>query len=120
MASEPTLFYLAVLSGPRLPLETVHAHCADKSQRAYEAALASIFQTPGFHSLLAAGRSRLEVAIEPCGLPQTCWVGGGRAARARARARWCRPKGAPLRRPGHASRLPSACPLSLSPHLTSD
>ena len=89
MASEPTLFYLAVLSGPRLPLETVHAHCADKSQRAYEAALASIFQTPGFHSLLAAGRSRLEVAIEPCGQPQTCWVrwsgGAGRPPRAPCR-----------------------------------
>ena len=76
-ATEPTLFYLAVLSGPlafAAPLETVHAHCVDKSQRAYESALASIVQTPGFRALLAAGKSRLEVAIEPCGLPQTCWV----------------------------------------------
>ena len=109
MASEPTLFYLAVLSGPRLPLETVHAHCADKSQRAYEAALASIFQTPGFHSLLAAGRSRLEVAIEPCGLPQTCWV--------RARVP---PQGRGAAAPWPRLTPPLCLPPSLSPHLTSD
>ncbi len=76
MASEVSVFYLCVLSGPRPPFEPVHAHCADKLQRQYEAALAQIFQTPGFLEILSLGKSRLEVAIDPCGFPQICCVRG--------------------------------------------
>jgi hypothetical protein len=107
-AADVTVFYLSVLSGPRPPFEPVHAHCADKSQRQYEAAISQICQTPGFLEILTLGKSRLEVAIDPCGFPQICCVRGALLP--------ARPAGAPHFCALHPP-LPTHTPSPLHPLL---